>query len=193
MSSVGIVLKRFAHSRYKFALLDKRYGRFDCIVSPSLICIGSLITYTLQEKNGNFFAENVQSVYAPIMLGAHDLLFLHHVLEILYYFSPAGSCVNGVFDLLAFLYTIEHMLISKKFKKFFLLKLLNALAITPELEDDFLRISTIGRVKLDQFNDDVFDCEDEKKLDRWLWHCMWQHPYISEFKTVHFLEKNRAL
>jgi hypothetical protein len=33
----------------------------------------------------------------------------------------------------------------------------------------------------------------EKELDRWLWCCVWQHPYVNEFKTVHFLAKNRAL
>ena len=118
------------------------------------------------------------------------MLFLHHILELLYYFAPVGSCVDGIFDLLAFLYTIEHMLIGKKFKKFFLLKLLNSLGVVPEVDAiRFFVISQLSIVPIDQFSDNLINEDSEKKLNKWLWHCVWQHPYSNEFKTIHFLEK----
>jgi hypothetical protein len=190
VNSVGIVLRKAAGSRYKISLLDKNHGRMECVVDSSALCLGSLVSYTFYEQRGGVFLRDVHVIYTPLSLGSSDLLFLHHILELLYYFAPVGSCVNGIFDLLAFLYTIEHMLISKIFKKFFLLKLLTFLGVSPEL--DSMRFSAIGmlsRLPIDQFSDDLVGCDDEKKLDKWLWHCIWQHPYVSEFKTVHFLEK----
>src|SRR5690606_32873093 len=122
VNSVGIVLRKTTGSRYKISLLDKNHGRMECVVDSSILCVGSLVSYAFFEQRGGFFLRDVQVIYTPLSLGSSDLLFLHHILELLYYFAPVGSCVNGIFDLLAFLYTIEHMLISKIFKKFFLLK-----------------------------------------------------------------------
>lgn len=190
INSVGIVLRKSMGSKYKISLLDKNYGRIECIVNSSTFCIGSLVAYTFSEKKGTFFLSDTQAIYTPLSLGSSDLLFLHHILELLYYFAPVGSCVNGIFDLLAFLYTIEHMLMSKIFKKFFLLKLLTFLGVSPELDSMYYTsIDVLSRLPIDQFSDDLIGCEDEKKLDKWLWLCIWQHPYVSEFKTVHFLEK----
>jgi hypothetical protein len=46
---------------------------------------------------------------------------------------------------------------------------------------------------LPQLNKMTIAVSDEKELDRWLWCCVWQHPYVNEFKTVHFLAENRAI
>ena len=86
------------------------------------------------------------------------------------------------------------MLISMRFKKFFLFKLLTLLGVAPELES--LRpwcISQLGTIAIDTFDENAVDRESEKKLDKWLWYCVVQHPYANEFKTVHFLEKNRTI
>jgi hypothetical protein len=190
---MGIILRRSVKTSNKVSLIDKHSGRIECIVSFFEKPVGSVITYTIDNKRSNFFLQDIECLYVPLSLGRSDLLFLHHIFEIIYYFAPVGSCVQGVFDLLAFLYTIEHMLISMKFKKFFLFKLLRFLGIAPEMEDmHVLNINQLHRIAIDQFNDMVIDEEDEKKLDKWLWCCIWQHPYVNEFKTVHFLEKNRT-
>src|SRR5882724_2260088 len=173
VNSVGIVLRRMVGSRHKISLLDRQYGRIECIIGSPDVCVGSLISYTVHDQRGIFFLRDMQGVYTPLSLGSSDLLFLHHILELLYYFAPIGSCVSGIFDLLAFLYTVEHMLISKVFKKFFLLKLLSLLGVVPEL--DSMRSSTISQlvmVDMDSFSDDLVDEACEKKLDRWLWHCV---------------------
>ena len=193
--SAGIILRRLLPSRYKIALLDKQYGRMEVISHSSALMVGSLITYTLSEQQrGNYFLNDSQLAYIPLSLGRADVLFFHHVLELIYYFAPVGSCASGVFDLLAFLYTTEHMLMSVQFKKIFLLKLLTLMGATPEL--DSVRTSGINRLSImatHQFNVIVIDTVVEKELDRWLWSCIWQHPYVNEFKTVHFLEKNRTI
>ena len=193
--SAGIILRRTLGSRYKIALLDKQHGRMEAISHSSTLMVGSLITYTLSEQQrGNYFLQDSQLLYVPLSLGRADLLFFHHVLELIYYFAAVGSCVSGVFDLLAFLYTTEHMLMSVQFKKFFLLKLLTLMGATPELAS--VRTPGMDRLSVmatNQFDAIVIDTVTEKELDRWLWSCIWQHPYVNEFKTVHFLEQNRTI
>ena len=148
----------------------------------------------MHRNRGYFFLRDVQIIYMPLALGGSDVLFLHHIFEIMYYFAPIGSCVQGVFDLLAFLYSIEHMLMSRRFKKFFLFKLLMLLGVTPEIESIYLSsLYQLQHIAIDTFDDAIVDDSDEKKLDKWLWCCIWQHPYVNEFKTVHFLAKNRTI
>ncbi len=191
--SVGIVLKRLSFSGNKIALLDKKYGRIECITPGCNSAVGSLLEYTIVSKNA-LFLKNIQFLYAPLSLGGSDLLFLHHIIELIYYFAPEGSQVSGVFDLLAFLYTIEHMLISMKFKKFFLLKLLILLGATPDIETiSSLDVPLLHAMTLYNFDESMMNTQEEKKIDVWLWSCIIQHPCIDTFKTIHFLEKNRVL
>ncbi len=193
-SSVGIVLRHFSHIHNKIALLDKQHGRIECIVNKLDKPAGSLLGYTTSVKRGSFFLNECAILYVPLDLARADLLFLHHILELIYYFAPVGSCVQGVFDLIAFLYTIEHMLISVRFKKFFLFKLLTLLGVAPELDSvQIVCVRELHTMTIDMFDDAGMNKDNEKKLDKWLWSCIWQHPYVSEFKTVHFLEKNRAI
>lgn len=193
-NSVGIILRNVGNSRYKIALLDKQYGRIESIVSTCTLSVGSLIEYVVRQERGIFFLTDIKPLYVPLSLARSDLLFLHHVLELVYYFAPVYSCVVGLFDLIAFLYISEHMLVSMRFKKFFLLKLLILVGSAPDVETiSLVCVDELSEVGVDQFSDALLDAEKEKKLDRWLWYCIWQHPYVNEFKTVNFLEKNRTI
>lgn len=192
--SIGIILRKSTHSQHKISLLDKYHGRIEGIVQSPNLCVGGLISYAFDQQPYNYIIRDIELIYTPLQLGSIDLLFLHHVLELLYYFAPVGSCVNGIFDLLAFLYSIEDMLISEKFKKFFLLKVLTFLGVIPELDSiRFSSITALCNTRIDLFSDDMVDEEIEKKLHTWLCHCVWQHPYANEFKTVHFLDNNRVI
>jgi hypothetical protein len=193
-NSAGIILKKMAQSPYKIALLDKKQGRIESIIYSSESVVGSLITYSLKKQQGYYAISDNQLLYMPLSLGKTDLLFFHHVLELIYYFAPTGSCVSGVFDLLAFLYTAEHMLMSVQCKKFFLLKLLTLLGASPDWQGlCTVGINQLNQMAVTQCDSIIMDTTTEKELDRWLWCCVWQHPYVNEFKTVHFLEKNRTL
>ena len=191
--SVGIVIRRLSRSSYKYIVLDKQYGRIELISRGAAMTVGSLVNYSLTVSRNLFLMSDLFVLYIPISLGASDLLFFHHVLELIYYFAPIGSCVAGVFDLLAFLYTTEHMLISVQFKKFFLLKLLTLLGASPDEGGNAECIAQLHSISINEFTQSMLDSVNERKLDKWLWLCMVQHPYSNEFKTVHFLEKNRTV
>lgn len=192
-SSAGIVVKNFYSSACKYVILDKQHGRLECIAQENIV-IGSLLHYSLAYKRTLYVINDIQVLYVPLSLGSIDLLFFHHVLELIYYFAPLGSCVVGVFDLISFLYTAEDMVNNVKFKKFFLFKLLTILGVTPQWEVFKAEyISFFHSMEYLSFNDELLDTMREKELDKWLWMCISQHPYIKEFKTVHFLEMNRTV
>jgi len=192
-NSVVIVLRRIPQSSYKISILDKKKGKTESIVNSFNFAAGSLIRYVVRNEKQQFFLSNMQVIHIPLSLASTDLLFLHHTLEIIYYFASIANYFCNAFNLLGFLYTIEHTKMSLKFKKFFLLKLLTSLEICPELKIiHTFCINQLILIKINQFNDDLISNDIEKKLDKWLWCCIWQHPYVNEFKTVHFLEENRT-
>ena len=194
LDSVGIILKKNESSPYKIMVLDKIQGKIECVTTDTSFSTGALITYNIRPKGSVHFISDTSLVYVPLSLASTDMLFFHHVLELIYHFTHIGNCAKEVFDLLAFLYSTEHSAMTMQSKKFFLLKLLTCMGSAPEITQvrtEFVaRLTTIA---IKQLSTTVIAATHEKELDQWLWCCVWQHPYVNEFKTVHFLAKNRAL
>jgi hypothetical protein len=175
-------------------ILDKVQGKIECIAAAPSFSVGTLITYTIRPERTAQFISDSALVYAPLSLAQADILFFHHVIELIYYFTQIGNCAKGVFELLSFLYATEHETITTQFKKIFLLKLLTCMGSVPDLTPSHTdTITYLNTMDLQQINTVTIDTLNEKKLDRWLWCCVWQHPYVNEFKTVHFLAENRAI
>ena len=53
-------------------------------------------------------------------------------------------------------------------------------------------IDNLSRIYMDKLYTEQINNLTEKKLDTWLWSCIYQHPYVNEFKTAHFLDENRT-
>lgn len=194
LGSVGIILKKNRSSHHKLIILDKIQGKIECITTTPELCTGALITYNIRQQRLTHFISDCSLLYIPLSLAQTDMLFFHHVLELIYYFTQIGSCSKEVFNLLAFLYSTEHTLMTTQFKKFFLLKLLTSMGSIPELcEARTEFITRLNSINIKQLSTMIIDNTHEKELDRWLWSCIWEHPYVKEFKTVHFLAENRAL
>ena len=192
--STGIILKQPLSQKNMVALLDKRFGRIEGIFRPSDVCAGSLIQYDVLLRNNRYFINDLQLIYIPLSLAQIDLLFLHHVLEICYYFIPIGSDIVGVFDLLSFLYTVDHMWKNKILKKIFVFKLLTTLGVWPDYHNAYTsRFEQLSALPIDRINSEAIDLACEQELDDWLRCCMAQHSCIDEFKTVNFLNENRAV
>lgn len=194
LDSVGIILKKNDVSPHKITLLDKLQGKIECVTADSTISTGALITYNVRQKGQTTFISDSSLIYLPLSLARTDMLFFHHVIELIYYFTSVGSCSQEVFDLLAFLYSTEQRIITQQYKKFFLLKLLSNMGSFPEISEIRTSfITTLNSVSIQQLSNTTITASEEKELDRWLWCCVWQHPYVNEFKTVHFLAENRTL
>ena len=194
LDSVGIILKKNELHQNKIMILDKIQGKIECISSMHFFSAGSLITYSAKKQGSSYLLNQSNLVYIPLSLAQTDILFLHHVLELIYHFTTIGNDYQEVFDLLAFLYSTEDSSMTCQSKKFFLLKLLTCMGSVPEISQartNFITKLTI--LDLPQLYEMTISVSQEKELDRWLWCCVWQHPYVNEFKTVHFLVENRAI
>lgn len=194
LSSIGVILRKSDTSPHKVVILDKVQGKIECVTAVTSLSVGALITYNITQRQSVYFMSDTSLVYIPLSLAHTDMLFFHHVLELIYYFTYVGNCSPETFDLLAFLYSIDHTVMTVQFKKFFLLKLLISMGSIPELHEihtDF--IAHLNTMHIKELSNITINATHEKELDRWLQCCIWQHPYGNEFKTVHFLAENRAL
>lgn len=194
LDSVGIILKKNNLSPHKITILDKIQGKIDCITPITSLSIGALITYSLKQEQSSLFMKEYQLVYIPFSLAQTDILFFHHVLELIYYFTYPNSCTSKIFDLLQLLYSLEHEKLSTQTKKIFLLKLLLSMDIIPNLnKKEEINLNEYAMITLDNIMELSLEKADEKKLDAWLWYCVYEHPYANKFKTTQFLSNNRIL
>ncbi len=194
LSSIGIILRKSDISPHKVVILDKVQGKIECVTAVTSLSVGALITYNIRQQQSLYFMSDSSLVYIPLSLAHTDMLFFHHVLELIYYFTYVGTGLSETFDLLAFLYSIDHTVMTVQFKKFFLLKLLTSMGSMPELDEirtEFIAQLSTKHIK--ELSNITIDAIHEKELDKWLRCCVWQHPYGNEFKTVHFLAENRTL
>lgn len=192
---MGIVLKKYPHKN-KIALLDRKLGRIDGIV-PVMhdIAVGALLGYEVRQQGSAIFLIAPEILDMPLIMGKHDLVFLHHVLEWCYYSVQLGSIEEQVFEMIMFLYITFVGSWSATAKNVFIFKLLlligcyseHALLKKPLIAQ--LRVMPIDKVfdgtlhleyVLDPYMQDMHD---------WIRLCWAEHPYRDQFKTVSFLYK----
>ena len=106
---VGIIVKTYLPQKYKLAILDKELGKIVCVPHREDIRCGTLISYHLSQQKNVYFIQNITIIDMPLSLAQYNLIFLHHVLEICYYFIPVGSNVPEIFDLLSYILIVPHI------------------------------------------------------------------------------------
>lgn len=190
----GIVLKSYQPYTCKVILLDADYGKITAVPHRENMSNGVCISYYLQEQPNIFFMRDIEIIDMPMALAREDIFFVHHILELCYYFIPMGACVPGIFPLLVKLYDSPHVFENVLLKKIFLFQCFTVLGLYPEgkkFQDPFfLYLSTAS---IDNLADQSVDLVHEKELDNWLLHCISVHPRIEHFKTINFLHTHRVV
>jgi hypothetical protein len=184
---VGIVLRIHSPRKQMVTILDKEDGAVT-YVPDALLCSGAFLHYIVIKKNNLLLLHASEQINLPLNLAKHDILFLHHVLELCYYFLPIGSPAPEVFEHLQQLYTCEHIALSRVIKKLFLVRLFLLFGVYPE--DTRLHASLLqygARSLVDMTTQEFVNLENENMVDAWLHSCIAVHPRSSLFKTVHFL------
>ncbi len=188
----GIVLRKYFPKKRVIAVLDSSLGLADYVPDTENIVLGALLRYWVVQRKGTSFIHGIENIQVPLLLGKYDILFLHHVLEICYYFVPRGQESENLYMLMNGLYNADHSLMSAVHKKSFLVKLFSVLGIYPRpgarYNSSLLhRIS--GSIDLAAYRD--LDLGSEKELDAWLRGCLLHHPGLEKFKTMHFLDEGK--
>lgn len=174
---------------YKVALLDSQEGRLDAVIKKP-VHVGSMIEYSIQRRVGPIvYLDHSLLIDLPFDLAKDDLLFWHHVLELCYYFMPLGSFTPQLFELCAFLYTVdtkEHW--NAQCKKLYLFKLLTTIGLYSQLPQlSLAKMHYFMALDLHAIARETVDVQDEQLLDEWLRLCIAQHPAVAKFNTIHYL------
>lgn len=192
--NIGIVLKTYMPSQCKISLLDKTLGKISGIPTRTDISNGICIAYFTQKNKSVYFIQNIEIIDMPFALAQQDILFLHHVLELCYYFVPVGSRIPRLSEALIALYTHENIFRTTRTKKVFLFQLFTIIGMYPE-ESAFQTpfFHKMALTSIDTLEDQALDLINEQQLDAWLLRCIAAHPCASNFKTKSFLYENRIL
>lgn len=180
----GIVLQSHAFGAI-ISLLDSNCGRIEAVFSQrKKISPGVMISYRLQKKGERFFVDSHQLIHSPLLLAQSDILFLHHILELVIVLVPQGIYEPELFLLLKNLY-VDHILNSVQ-KKIMISNLLAIVGILVEPIPESCK--TFWKIPIDMINLGSLHLLYEQHLDGWLKRCFSQHPLLYDLKTVRLLK-----
>lgn len=203
----GIILRRFATSQHKVSTLTNGLGKIALVVFSQQalyrIQLGSLVEFIAPQQNNNVYTTpQLVVVTTPIAHNTQDLAWLHHMLELCYYFiplnQPAEECFIALNNSLALLQCANLFVLAQwnMLKKLCLGVLLLFLGFFPPryLEQPIVTtkdvlLSCIGLSdepkieRIQQFLQTftTISCSD---LDAWLLESIQSHPRAHTFKTV---------
>lgn len=189
IKSIGIVLKEKL-SKAEFFLLDRELGTIEVIPESRYIhrlCRGALITYNAQMYRGKYQIKSIDILHVPLELAQDDILFLHHLLEMCFFFIPSGIQHEAVFELLLKIYKMHYIYEDIAIKKLLLVKFFILVGMHPEIK------STSGLFSVASLPIDAIPvtlnklCISEAEVNSWLTECVYMHPHASVFKTIRFV------
>ncbi|MCF7799597.1 hypothetical protein K9L05_02790 [Candidatus Babeliales bacterium] len=203
---LAFILKKNILNQHKISVLTQKHGKIylleNSIKKSQFLWPGMLISFKLHDmkyqKQNYFVCSNIEILLSPDK--NFDLNWIHHVLELCYYFIPLQDSCDKIFGFVfnCFLFSKlelifeEHVFLirsvsllkfleitgcylSSDFSKYLQLyqNLTNFLVnIANKQKEDFLRTN------LDQISE--FEI---KKITKWIFSCISQHPCSKLFKT----------
>ncbi len=192
--NIGIVLKSYQPQKCKLAILDRDSGKIMAVPNRTDISHGALIMYFKREQEHLTFIHSIDIIDMPFALAHEDIVFVHHVLELCYYFIPMSSHAPQIFIALLRFYEYPIVLTTPIMKKIFVVQLFFLLGVYPE--SPWAKSASINQListSIDIWAAQSIDLKIEKELDEWLMHCIKTHPQAAYFRTINFLLMNKAL
>jgi hypothetical protein len=208
--TLGFLLKRFFPKKQKFSIFCANLGRITATTSNISTCNslwpGMLISfdYIHNRHNNMYFIKNTEIIMNPEVQINTELYWLHHVLEICYYFLPLEQPNHHIFHHLCnffSLYKIEKHFVLHHTKTdyinyIYVMKLLSLFGFYPEkalltylkLYEDLtsLYIDFDDPRKVESLSQKlhVITEKEGKKIKWWILRCIEHHPYFKKFKTI---------
>jgi hypothetical protein len=105
----GIVLQSPSCSKYKYIIFDQWFGKIEGVLRTkkyyNQITRSMLVRYAIQEKGSNYLIDVVDLDDFPDQWVIQDLIFFHHVLELMEHCVPYNQPYENLFNLLYLLYS----------------------------------------------------------------------------------------
>ncbi len=151
-----------------------------------LLVPGALIAYEAEEAQGRVELRNVELLLLPRIDVREDLLFLHHVLEIIDAFMAEGSNCSAAFATIMKLYASDVEV--QEDKKLFVGRLLACMGVYPPLSLDLLPLyRMITKPELESTLRETNSELVQEQLRTWLLGCLSTHPRAHTFVTIDFI------
>lgn len=180
---IALVLKKYNYKK-KLALLTRSLGRVDAIYNQELVLsAGVLIETEIIDTPHTIKAKNISLFDMPIAFAKEDILFIHHVLELIYYLVPIGTVETSLFDLCLLLFSKQ--IFTNLEKKYFICILFYTCGFSSiEMHK---KIINHHINPIDIMRQESLHLTDEHTINTWLKACIQEHPTMHRFKTRQFL------
>jgi len=205
----GFILKKLPPGDSKFSVLTQSQGKLIVAIPPNtqirLLNTGSRIQFIVGDQQYNVhIVNNIKLVSSMQSSTLADLSWMHHLLELCYYFVPLYQQSHDCFELLAQCNVLLnlHMHIQEVWeaiKRTCIGILLCMFGFYPsdELLSPVLALKSV-LARLSDY-DDAYNIEiiktgtqsaclnQQKKLEVWTRECIETHPRREAFKTLNFV------
>lgn len=189
----AIVLRSYPYGN-KISILDKKIGRIEGIIRKKglnkNLFAGAYISYILDLWRTQYVIQDIQLINTPAAWATKDLLFLHHLLELCYFFSPLHNSAQAVFELLELLYQEKIVLDNLTSQKIYICDLFKQLGIyspnTLEYDINFINFILSPLKNVYHIN---IDNKMKEKIQKWLLECVADNSTSLKLKTISFLKK----
>lgn len=203
IQEVAYVIKRFFPNRQKVALLTRSTGRINAALKQQEECMrlwpGMIITCSLCLEGGHWVASQVTIHSTPEGFDHECIAWLHHILELCYYFLPLESPCPDVFLFLKKCHRIilqsslcrgNTKVVLKKMCSIKFLSLIGFyaqeeicgyLTLFQELSEPFVDFTSQQKVEFLEHKLHVLKVE---VMDEWIVGCLKSHPMFKTFKTI---------
>ena len=194
--SIGVVLKKQFPRHQKISLLDQAFGRLEGVPTSlhaiARVSHGSLVEYVVEPQGQVYFLHEMQLIENMHYSAEQDILFFHHVLEMIYYGVPVGAIPDDIYDLLTSIQkNLTHVCTKPSMKKLSIGKLFVLLGADVDGSvENILKEALRFHDILEMISIEI-DQTSENALDAWIHQYIQTHPFSHMFKTIHFLNDVR--
>lgn len=186
----GIVIRSFMPHRHKCAIFDHQLGMIEATFfkQPLMYRVyhGMALEYSTFADGTRHRLDDIRIVAVPQAWVAQDVLFFHHLLEVVWFFVLYGQQQEALFELLQVLYQQPFWDEDELFKRWFLCRIFTVIGVYPSDYDSF-DPNFFGTISL-PYGALAKICRNDtlitRELARWLRGCVATHPQSDLFKTI---------
>ncbi len=176
----------------RYALLAKGAGRFDAMYfarkQPVSLSPGTAISFFGKRSSYSLLSlSEVVVEDVPMVWGRQDIYLLHYLLEVCYFFIPAGSGGRSLCKLFYELYQSFHDFSDIFHKKLVVCKFLAHLGIVPDQEPFHNLAHLLLQTPVDNKSIPDLKLIPKEDVDTWLSWCIDFHPQGKWFKALPLL------
>lgn len=186
----GIVLKRYLPKKQKISILDDRLGRIEASIRDKRLLEtfwpGMELMYVPTMGIGVYTLEQPFLVAAPFSSAQQDIHFLHHILELSYYFLELHDVTDQIFLLVQFV-CLHNDSLSYEQKSMIIGKFLWQLRHDIEMLQGQETLQRLLALPLESMLKETVDPRAHAYIVSWMRRAILGHPQRAYFKTISFI------